>query len=122
MFENNAMQLSLTPIAISIFSLAQRTGIADRENIVTNTTASVMLARRLTLSVDVTTCAALAWSVCLEFVEKPCRAEPREQGARRTANVIPDCAALKFTGSRSADGCSKRVKIVVFRRVALIIL
>lgn len=46
MFENNAMQLALTPNVISIFSPAKRTGIADKETTVTNTTGNVMLASR----------------------------------------------------------------------------
>ena len=45
MREKNAMQLALTPNAIFIFSLAERTDIAEREIIVTDTTANVMLAR-----------------------------------------------------------------------------
>ena len=93
MLENNAMQLALTPNVIFIFSLAERTGNAEREIIVTDTTANVMLARRWSRSVDVTTCAALVWSVCLGYVGTPCREEPREQDAERTANVIRDCVA-----------------------------
>ena len=46
MLENNAMQLALTPNAISTFSLAEKTGIVDKEITVTNTTANVMLAKR----------------------------------------------------------------------------
>lgn len=60
--------------------------------------------------------------MCLEYVGMPCRAELQEQGARRTANVIRDCVALKFTASRYADGYLKRVKTVVFQKVALITL
>lgn len=40
------MQITLTPNANSNFSPAERTGIADKEITVTNTTANVMLARR----------------------------------------------------------------------------
>jgi len=40
------MQLTLTPNTISLFSPAEKTGIAEKEITVTNTTANVMLARR----------------------------------------------------------------------------
>lgn len=40
----------------------------------------------------VTTCAALEWSVCLGFVGRQYPVEPKEQNARRIANVIRDCA------------------------------
>lgn len=87
------MQLILTPNANSIYSIAERTGIADKKTTATNTTVSVMLASQKTHSVDVTTCAVLVWSVCLDLVGKPWHVEHREQDAGRTANVIRDCAA-----------------------------
>lgn len=93
--EDNAIevQLSLTSNAFSIHSTAERTDTADKEITVTDTTVSVMPASQKTRSADVTTCAVLEWSVCLEFVKKLCRVEQRGQGARRIANAIQDCAA-----------------------------
>lgn len=68
--EDNAIgaQLSLTSNAVSIHSTAERTDTADKEITVTDTTGSVMPASQKNHSADVTICAVLEWSVCLEFV------------------------------------------------------
>ncbi|KAJ7391870.1 hypothetical protein OS493_016160 [Desmophyllum pertusum] len=74
---------------------AGKTGIAGQLTTVTNTTENVMLASQCpgyNPRAVVTTCAALEWSVCLGFVGRQYPVEPKEQNARRIANVIRDCA------------------------------
>lgn len=100
------------------YSTAERTDIAGKDITVTNTTGYVMFASQKTRRVGGTTCAAVGWSACLDFVGQLCLEEPKERSAGKTENVVQVFAVWEFTGSQYADSYFKRAKIVLYRKEA----